>query len=82
MKPKEDKCHLLLSTKKNLTANASNFQITNSNKETSRCNHWQSFNNNSTWKSTEYSVLFQYLVKVAVFLKGFPTVMTVPFLLF
>ena len=33
METNSDKFHLLLSTKKKLTANVSNFKITNSNKE-------------------------------------------------
>ena len=38
----------------------------------------ETINDNSAGKSTEYSVLFQYSVKVAAFLEGFPIVTTVP----
>ena len=37
MKANADKCHLLLSTKEKITANASNLKITNSNKEKLPC---------------------------------------------
>ena len=40
--------------------------------------HICSVNDNPTGKSTEYSVLFQYSVKVAVFLEAFPIAVTVP----
>ena len=49
MKANSDKCHVLLSTEENLTANVLNFNINNSNKEKLQgCNHWQSF---KIWKS-------------------------------
>ena len=40
--------------------------------------HICSVNDNPTGKSTEYLVLFQYSVKVAVFLEAFPIAVTVP----